>query len=365
MPAAAYYDGRTARRHEVRISVEGGALLVLGDGIQRREPLSAVRVSERLGQAPRLLSFSDGAHCEVRDHAALEAALAAAGHRQGLVERLQRSWRASALAVLLCAGAAFIAYRWGIPLAAQLIAARLPPAVSRQLSDSTLQALDKIWLEPTKLDAQRRAALSRGFARLHPPAEGGASASIEFRSSPKLGPNAFALPDGRVVLLDQLVTLAANDDEIYGVLAHELGHVHYHHGMRMLLQGSAVALLLTAWVGDVSTLLATLPAGLLQAHYSRDFEAQADDYAAATLLANGIPPSRLADLLERLVAQRDGGNKGKDGSKAKDSSKDGNKDGDGEMRSYLSSHPATSERILRLRQADRLLPPPQGLSPGR
>jgi len=155
------------------------------------------------------------------------------------------------------------------------------------------------------------------------------------------------------------VTLAANDDEIYGVLAHELGHVHYHHGMRMLLQGSAVALLLTAWVGDVSTLLATLPAGLLQAHYSRDFEAQADDYAAATLLANGIPPSRLADLLQRLVAQRDSGNKdrGKD--------KDGNKDGDGEMRSYLSSHPATSERILRLRQADRLLPPPQGLSPGR
>ncbi len=113
-----------------------------------------------------------------------------------------------------------------------------------------------------------------------------------------------------MVLLDQLVTLAANDDEIYGVLAHELGHVHYHHGMRMLLQSSAVALLLTAWVGDVSTLLASLPAGLLQARYSRDFEAQADDYAAATLLANGIPPSRLADLLERMAAQRDSsGNK--------------------------------------------------------
>jgi len=361
MPAAAYYDGRTARRHEVQISVAEGTLLVSGDGIQRREPLSAVRISERLGQAPRLLSFEDGAHCEVRDHAALEAELSAVGHRQGLVERLQRSWRAAALSVLLCAGAAFIAYRWGIPLAAQGIATRLPPAVSRQLSDSTLQALDKIWLEPTKLDARRREALSRGFTRLHPPADGGAAASIEFRSSPKLGPNAFALPDGRVVLLDQLVTLAANDDEIYGVLAHELGHVHYHHGMRMLLQGSAVALLLTAWVGDVSTLLATLPAGLLQAHYSRDFEAQADDYAAATLLANGIPPSRLADLLQRLVAQRDGaGNDRSDKSNSKDT-----KAANGEVQSYLSSHPATSERILRLRQADRLLPQSQGLSPGR
>lgn len=358
MPEAAYYDGKTARRHEVWISVAGGSLLIEGDGIQRHEPLSAVRVSERLGQAPRLLSLCDGAHCEVRDHAALEAELAAAGHRQGLVERLQRSWRVAGLSLLLCAVAAFAAYRWGIPLAAKVIAARMPPAVSRQLSDSTLQALDHIWLQPTKLEAPRREALSRGFTRLHPPVEGGAPLSIEFRSSPKLGPNAFALPDGRVVLLDQLVTLAGNDEEIYGVLAHELGHVHYHHGMRMLLQGSAVALLLTAWVGDVSSLLASLPAGLLQARYSRGFEAQADDYAADTLLANGIPPSRLADLLERLLAHRDGDKKNEQGGK------DGNA-GDGEMRSYLSSHPATSERIRRLRQADKRRPQQQGLAPSR
>ncbi|MFI4980100.1 MAG: M48 family metallopeptidase [Nevskiales bacterium] len=358
MPAAAYYDGKTARRHEVRISFAEGSLLIEGDGIQRHEPLSGVRVSERLGQAPRLLSFGDGAHCEVRDHAALEVELAAAGHRQGLVERLQRSRRAAGLSLLLCAVTAFAAYRWGIPLAAEVIAARMPPAVSRQLSDSTLQALDHIWLEPTKLDAPRREALSRGFMRLHPPAEGGAPLSIEFRSSPKLGPNAFALPDGRLVLLDQLVTLAGNDEEIYGVLAHELGHVHYHHGMRMLLQGSAVALLLTAWVGDVSSLLASLPAGLLQARYSRDFEAQADDYAAATLLANGIPPSRLADLLERLVAHRDDDKKGDEGDK--DSGV-----GDGGVRSYLSSHPATSERIRRLRQADSRQLRQQGLVPSR
>ncbi len=361
MLAAIYYDGKTARRHEVRIALADGLLQVQGDGIERAEPLSAVSISERLGQAPRLLSFGDGAHCEVRDHVALEAELAAAGHRQGLVERVQRSWRTALLSVLLCALAAVAAYRWGIPLAAEVIAARMPPAVSDQLSDSTLQALDHIWLEPSKLDAQRREALSRGFARLHAAGEGGTPANIEFRSSPKLGANAFALPDGRVVLFDQLVLLAANDDEIYGVLAHELGHVRYHHGVRMLLQGSAVALLMTAWVGDVSTLLATLPTGLLQARYSRDFETQADDYATAMLLANAIPPSRLADLLERMVAQRDGGNQ--DG-KAKEDKKDSGARDD-EMHAYLSSHPATGGRIRRLRQADARLPRQQDVPPNR
>jgi Zn-dependent protease with chaperone function len=334
--AAAYYDGRSSRRHEVELEIEGDWVTLRGFGIDRREPRAEVRISERLGRGPRLLWLAGGAYCEVRDHAALEAALAGAGHRVGLVERLQHSWRAALVSLLLCAIIAVAGYRWGLPVAAQFVAWRMPPAVSRQLGHSMLQALDHTWLESSKLDPARRQALSEGFARLHPPDAPGPAPTIEFRSSPKLGANAFALPDGSVVLLDQLVALAKSDDEIYGVLAHELGHVHYRHGLRMLLQGSAVALLMTAWVGDVSTLLAVAPTALLQARYSREFEAQADDYAAQMLLANGIPPSHLADMLQRLQQQHE--------------AKLGNSDD--AVESYLSSHPATAERIRRLRAAD-------------
>ncbi|MBV8062389.1 MAG: hypothetical protein JOY51_02290, partial [Nevskia sp.] len=83
----AYYDGRTARRHPVDLSIEHGVLHVSGAGIRRQEPLGRVRISERLGRAPRLLSFEDGAYCEVRDHMALETALGAHGHRPGLIDR--------------------------------------------------------------------------------------------------------------------------------------------------------------------------------------------------------------------------------------------------------------------------------------
>lgn len=347
--SGAYYDGRTARRHPVDLSIQGGVLIVSGAGIRRAEPLQQVRISERLGSAPRLLQFGDGAYCEVRDHTALEAALDAHGHRSGLVDRLQRSWRIAAVALVACVAAAGAGYRWGLPLAAGFAAERMPPGVARQLSESTLSALDQVWLEPSELAAARREELSRGFAALRAPDDTARAARIEFRSSPKIGANAFALPDGRVVLLDQLVAVAGNDEEIEAVLAHELGHVHYRHGLRMLLQGSAVALAMTAWFGDVSSLLAGLPTVLLQTHYSRDFEAQADDYAARMMLANGIPPSRLADMLERLSAQR----RAKEGKDGKDPARNADAS---ESRDYLSSHPATAERIRRLRAADAQLP---------
>jgi Zn-dependent protease with chaperone function len=340
---AAYYDGRTSRRHAVELEVEGDWIAVQGFGIARREPRSAVRLSERLGRGPRLLWFDDGAYCEVMDHAALETALAGAGHRFGTVERLQHSWRAAILALLLCAVIAIAGYRWGLPYAAQFVAWRMPAAVGHRLGRSMLEGLDHSWLEPTKLDAARQKVLSEGFARLHPPDSDQSAPTIEFRSSPKIGANAFALPDGSVVLLDQLVALAKSDDEIYAVLAHELGHVHYRHGLRMLLQGSAVGLAMTAWFGDVSTLLAVATTAPLQARYSREFESQADDYAARMLLANGIAPSHLADLLQRMQEQRREKNKGR-------------QEG-GAVESYLSSHPATAERIRRLRAADAQLPP--------
>jgi Zn-dependent protease with chaperone function len=348
--SGAYYDGRTARRHPVDLSVEDGVLLVSGAGIRRAEPLHLVRISERLGRAPRLLSFGDGAYCEVREQEALDAVLGAHGHRHGLVERLQRSWRVAAVALAGCVAIALAAYRWGLPVVADFTAQRMPPGVARHLSDTTLAALDAGWLEPSKLPAARKAELARGFAALRAPDDDARSARIEFRSSPRIGANAFALPDGRVVLLDELVAVAGNDEQIEGVLAHELGHVHHRHGLRMLLQGSAVALAMTAWFGDVSSLLAGLPTVLLRAHYSRDFEAQADDYGARMLLANGIPPSRLADMLERLVAAHEGKPAG--GKPATQPGAHGQAQGGSD---YLSSHPATDERISRLRAADARL----------
>lgn len=323
---AAYFDGQTSQRREVTLYGAGAYLHVSGPGVERRAKLSDVAVSERLGSAPRLIRFADGAFCEVRELDALQQLLDSLGHREAPVERWQRNVRAMAFSTLALLVLAVLAYVYGVPWAAARIAERLPETVDESLSKQTLAQLDEEILQPSHLPQARQEQIALGFARLRKPRE--LPYTLRFASS-KLGANAFALPDGTVVLLDDLVKLCSNE-EIYGVLGHELGHVRHRHGVRMLLQGSLVGLFATWWLGDVSTLLATGPALLLQARYSRAFEAEADEDAVLLLRANGLSPSVLADALDKLA-------------KAAGEKSDPN------WVDYLSSHPATRERLAALR----------------
>src|SRR5664279_6314679 len=106
-------------------------------------------------------------------------------------------------------------------------------------------------------------------------------------------PNALALPGGIIVITDAMVEAFDNDAEFRAVMAHELGHVHGRHAVRLVLQDSGLAVLMTALAGDAvgATVLAVaLPSVLLRARYSRQFETEADDYAFATMQRRGESP---------------------------------------------------------------------------
>ena len=149
---------------------------------------------------------------------------------------------------------------------------------------------------------------------------------LEFRSSPIIGPNAFALPSGIIVMTDELVKLAKNDREVLAVLAHELGHVRHRHTMRRLLEGSATVLIIAGVTGDIASaasLAATAPTLLLQTKYSRDNEREADRYAIEMMKKAGMDPRYLGSLLARLESEI-----GRRGA----------------LPSFLSSHPSTEDR---------------------
>jgi len=332
---AVYFDGRSSARRAVKLHLEPpGALRLTGEGVDRMEPLSQVEIAEAMGAAPRRLVFVDGAVCEVPPQPGLDEFLAGAGHAESAVVRIQARWRwaiGSALAlVLLMLGG----YRYGLPWAAAQIAERLPPSLVASLSNQTLQALEELLFEPTALPVERREAIARAFARMRPPDAAHVAHEVLFRSAPVMGANALALPSGTIVVTDELVALAGSDAEILAVLAHELGHVHERHGLRLMVESSIVGVVLAWYLGDVSSMAAGVPAALLQARYSREHERSADAYAARMLQVNGMAPALLADMLEKLDASHRGG-------PAKD---DGESD-------YLSSHPATRERIQALRGA--------------
>jgi predicted Zn-dependent protease len=152
----------------------------------------------------------------------------------------------------------------------------------------------------------------------------GASYTLVFRSSPAIGPNAFALPGGTVVLLDELEKSAQHDDEIAAVLAHEIGHLRERHTMRHVLQTSAAGVLLAAVVGDIvsiSSYAAALPVFLLDARYSRAFELEADQVGFAVMDTVGIDRAHFVRFLARME-QEHGSN----------------------LPGFLSTHPRAEER---------------------
>jgi predicted Zn-dependent protease len=219
------------------------------------------------------------------------------------------------------------AYIYGIPILARAVAARMPASVTQSLSNQTLAALDRDVFQPSAMARERQQAIDSSFRALKMP--GTASYRLEFRKSDEVGANAMALPSGTIVVTDGLVTLAKDDREILGVLAHEAGHVDHLHGLRGILQNSLMGLLVAWLVGDVSSIAAAAPAALLEANYSRDLEREADAFAVQVLKANGIPLRYFADMLRRL----------EDASGAS---------GMASALRYLSTHPATADRIAQL-----------------
>ncbi len=331
MLTAEYFDGHSTRVRVVNLEADGQFLSIAGEDIERHIPFGEVKVDERLGRAPRRLHFSDGAFCAVRDLRGLDALLSSVAHRDGWVDRLQRRARSALISLVAVVVLAFAGYVWVLPWAVAWAAAKVPAVVSRQLSMETLRALDGNILLPSRIPLHRQQALSAKIRALRLPAGGDPEGELLFRRSLQLGANAFTLPDGTIVILDDLINVIEEDRQILATIAHELGHAHGHHGLQLLLQGSVVGTFLAFYVGDVSSLLAVAPATLVHASYSRKLEEQADAYAATVLRLNGMSPTLLADALKKLADSHRGG---------------------GDM-GYLSTHPAIDERIRHLRETSR------------
>ena len=342
--AALYHDDTPSAPRSVSVCIRNQIVFVEGVGVRRSTPLSTVQIGDPWKRKPRIIRFSDGAYCEVADGQALAAMLGEEGatqsHRNSQWERVPRALMA-VLAVMLLMAVAL--YHFGVPIVARAVANQVPVSATEDLSRAVVESLDGGTFTPSALPAARQQDLTRLFQRTVSSSSAPASSipfTLLFRSSPALGANAVALPSGTIIVTDELVALARDDRELIGVLAHEAGHVVHRHSVRLVLQNSAVALFMVWAVGDFSSIIAVAPATLLQAKYSRDFEREADAFAADLLVARGIRPAMLADLLERFDASQKGKESETSAPEVASSPS---------LLEYASSHPATSERLEYLR----------------
>jgi len=336
---ALYFDGKSSHAHDVVLSAGFGAdskrvLQVRGAGLNLSWPFTQLRVSDRIGTSRRYLYFPDGSQCETDDNAGVDDLLIG---EEPAAARLLHRWESglgyafAALAITAVVAWAFVV--WGIPAIAKQVAFALPAETEKLIGGDSLSALDRFVFTPSKLPPERQESLHRLYARMTAGIDGASGYRLELRRGNRIGPNAFALPAGIIVMTDELVELSKDDREIEAVLAHEIGHLRQRHILRHVLQDSATVLLIAFTFGDLASLTSlasAAPTLLLQARFSREFEREADDFAFGYMVRRGIPPEMFAAILQRIEEKRPRGTDAPD---------------------YLSSHPATRERIERMRGA--------------
>lgn len=334
--AADYFDGRSARAHAVRVRVAGDLLVITGDGVHRTEALASLQWPERTRHGARLMHLGDGASLHCRDSLEWDTWSAdAAGRRDSIVVRVQQRWKWVMVSILVLLALVFVGYRHGLPLAARGVVALLPASVDEALGEAALSSIDGSGImKPSTLGADKQGAVSRAFAQAvaRLPAGDAPNYRLEFRKS-SIGPNAFALPGGAIVLTDELYErVDGNPAILIGVLGHELGHLRHRHGMRMLVQASVLSAAAGALYGDFSALFAQVPVLLGQASYSRTFEHEADVDSVQLMKANAISPAVMARFFV-LVRQPKAGTKAASAPQGP------------QIPIALASHPADQERI--------------------
>jgi Zn-dependent protease with chaperone function len=352
--ATEWFDGRSPRPLRVWVHCDGGELVLRmhGDAVtpERRYPLKQVRWPERRSYGARQTELPDGSLIQHADAAEWDAWAQNNGRRESPVVGWMQSWRGALGAMAGTAAFLAVAWIWGVPWLSVAIAKVIPQSVEQRIGEVSLKQINALFLAPSELPDEKQAKLRKGFETLVQNAypENDAPAwQLSFHASKSLGPNAFALPGGSIVVTDELVALLDDvPDATLGILAHELGHVQHRHGLDLMVRASLVSAMVGLVIGDASGFLATVPATLATQAYSRDAERQADAQAAAMLHASGISPAVMATFFERLEAldQRHGSA----GSGEAPSPPDEHDEEEGLSASLpisISSHPDHAERI--------------------
>lgn len=154
--------------------------------------------------------------------------------------------------------------------------------------------------------------------------------------------NAFALPGGPTFVNTGLIAAAENEDQLAGVMAHEISHVALRHGTNQASKQNLIqlpAMLAGAVMGNGSLLGQLAQAGIglgansVLLKFSRTDESQADLNGAQIMAGAGYNPIELARFFEKLEAQ--GGHAGPQ---------------------FLSDHPNPGNRMKAIQNEIRYLP---------
>lgn len=301
-----------------------------------------IKVSPKLIGVPRELVLPDKSmlvlqDADLQDNIQLIQWLDGNSRQSNKVAKWETSTKAVLLSLLLVPLSIFSIFKFIVPAVAIGFADWIPQSVTDVASRHTLQALDSSFLDPSEISAEQHLEYIEYWndviLRLELDPQ---HFNIQFRSSEQLGANAFALPNGTMVITDELIELVENDlNLLTAILLHEIGHVQNKHSMRLIAETLATSLLIDYFLGDVSGLIeffGGFTSTVMQNQFSQKLEWEADHFALEQLEKLGMEKESFALAMESLAGK---------------SSQESNLD------KLLSSHPSILERISNARSNDQ------------
>ena len=113
--------------------------------------------------------------------------------------------------------------------------------------------------------------------------------------------NAFALPNGHLIVYSGLITNSDNQEQLSGVICHEIAHINLNHVMKKLVKEIGLSVLISMTTGNGGSEIIKETAKMLSSSaFDRSLEKEADIKAVDYLIKAKINPEPFADFLFKL-----------------------------------------------------------------
>lgn len=148
--------------------------------------------------------------------------------------------------------------------------------------------------------------------------------------------NAFALPGGQIFITEALFRRLKSEDQLAGVLGHEMGHVVGRHSNEQMANSrlwsglaQGAGMLLSDGQNNTGAYVANMVAQWRVMTFSREDELESDALGVRFLIQAGYEPEALIGVME-ILAEASGGRGGAE---------------------FMSSHPNPENRMEKIREA--------------
>lgn len=326
------FPPQSSLRYEAELdTTQANVLSLRVDGMIFSCDLTCADISIPVGNLPIRIRLPDGWVFVVERSPELSQWLKSQ-RKLGWLDKLESNVFGWLVSIVVCIAVIVGGYTHALPWMSEKLAFAIPDAVAIELGEQTLEILSSTsneWQESELPEVQQAAIRQRVASHLASLEPFPYPVEIVFRSS-AMGANAFALPGGKVVLLDELVQLAKTPQQLDSIILHEIGHIHHRHMMKKLVHSSILSVGVALLTGESSGIIDNL-AGLgvffLSNGHSRAAENEADLFAKQAMRSIYGTSEPLAEMFELFHQQESV-----------------------EIPKWLSSHPDFDQRIQAARE---------------